>query len=708
MQPDRRTISIAAVIAILALGAFVYSRRAAADLSRTYTIGTDRVYPYHDLDRQGRPRGFVTEVLNEAAKRRGIRLEWRAVDKRLTEALRDGDVDLWPLVSTDLRRTHPEFHLTAPWLHNDFAFVAVRSEWRDPARAPEVRKVALRPVAAPLAIAKEKFPHAELAGMERREAIEAVCRGEADGAIVELRVAHYFLASPPPACQNTVPCFIGLTFRRESMVTASRPEFAAVADMMRTEIGEMAEDGTLDRILLPWAYYQTEEIRSIFKVEQAEARFRWALLATAITFILMGAFFLQQRRLWTEQLRGEIASRENIAKTVLLQRVSHELRTPLHGVVTGLTLLKPLVEEAKRQDRRSDGMDLFRMIESAAAVLSRLIGDLLDSSRMTRDAGGLEIQAGVMPLRRIFVETAQDFALRVHKKGVALRTPRLDALPEWAEGDEVRFRQLLSGLLENGLGRTNEGFIALRAAVRETESGCRLRIEAEDSGNAMTPEEAKRAFEPFEQLLKEDASSGSSGGGLGLGLALAREIALRMGGEAGLSGPRPIGCVFWVEIPLRAAQSPVDLFPDDPPSGESQVITPHSGLSAPRALRALVVDDDPVNRLLISRLLIKMDCETEMAIDGREAVERARSIPFDLVVMDCWMPVVDGFEASRQIRAMGQPGCTIIGCTANYFPEEIEKCKLAGMDDVLPKPIDIARLRGSVETARRAALGAGV
>lgn len=679
--PWSRTKLLIAISLVSALAWIVYRNWApSVDTTKTYVVGSEGVFPYHEVDAQGRPRGFVTEVVSRAAQRRNIKLKWRSTRTKLPEVLLSGEVDIWPLVSQDAARAFPIIHLSAPWLNNDFAFVALNPALRALANARQVESVAGRDTKVIRALARETFSASRFVPFaDRRKAIEAVCRGQVSGAIVELRVAHYFLAAPPPGCEGTVPCFIGLTFRRQQMSLASRQESAAVADLLRHEIGSMAEDGTLDEILLPWAYYQTEEIRAIFKEAQSARHYQWALAATASVAIVGAYLIWLQRRLHRAQLRQQAAERESLAKTQVLRWVSHELRTPLNGMLPAAALLRR--ELTGQAAAPKEWTDLLQCIQSSASLLNRLVGDLLDAAQfLGPKANPMMLVRTPFDLANLFLVTAREFAFRAEAKGLRFSSEIAGGLPEWVLSDEERLRQVLNNLLANALNHTNTGSICLRAMLPRP---LRLRVEVEDTGCGISPEEQQRIFEEF---YRAEASRYSSSG-LGLGLTISRQIIHLLHGNLGLSSEVGKGSTFYFEIDLLAAEAPPALpAPADPPPLQS--------------LQVLVVDDDALSRRLLSRILVKLGCEVATAENGAIGLEKASTNAFDLILMDCMMPVMDGFEATRQIRQIAKNPMKIAGCTANYFPTDIELCFAAGMDEVIPKPVDISKLRSLVSELR--------
>lgn len=461
------------------------------------------------------------------------------------------------------------------------------------------------------------------------------------------------------------------------MVTASRPEAAAVADRLRAEISRMARDGTLDRILLPWAYFQTEEIRNFFLRDEAERRDRWIFEFVSLLALLGGVLWWQQRALHSAQLKNESAARESLAKTQVLRWMSHELRTPLNGIVAASSLL--LRDPAAK---RADSLELVRAIHSSGSVLTRLVGDVLDAAKIIGPGvGKMKFQIEATDLRQLFAEIAAEFRIRAEQtKSLTFLIAVSPNLPRYVAMDEVRLRQVLNNLLANAFAHTLRGFVRLR--VELIPQG-RLRVEVEDTGVGIALADQASLFEPF----RRGDESRESSRGLGLGLSISREIITALGGEIGFDRERTKGSLFWFELDIKESQAP----PSETPEAESE---------AARRLRVLVVKDDLVNRRLLTRLMTTLLCDVEVAENGLEAVDLCRPGRFDLILMDCSMPIMDGFEATREIRKRLNGTVYIAGCTANVLDADVERCYEAGMDVVIGKPVDVAKLRGLVDSSR--------
>jgi CheY-like chemotaxis protein len=255
-------------------------------------------------------------------------------------------------------------------------------------------------------------------------------------------------------------------------------------------------------------------------------------------------------------------------------------------------------------------------------------------------------------------------------------------VPRYVLGDGLRLRQVLANLVGNAVKFTTGGSVTVSVVAREGA----LRFEVADTGVGISPEVQDRLFQPFQQ---GDASTTRRFGGTGLGLALARELVTLMEGRIGLASTPGSGSIFWFEVPLAPSEAPPPLAapasPDLPP---------------PPGSRLLVVDDNEINLTVARALLERAGCQVDVARDGQQALEAVARTPYALVLMDCQMPVLDGFEATRRIRQLpGAAGRTpVVALTASAMSEELAACRAAGMDDCLTKPFGWDQLQRLLAT----------
>jgi len=418
----------------------------------------------------------------------------------------------------------------------------------------------------------------------------------------------------------------------------------------------------------------------------------------------------------TRDLQTALTAAEdaNKAKSMFLANMSHELRTPLNGVIGMVDLL--LAAEPNQQQRR-----YCDIAKSSAHSLVELINDILDFSKI--EAGKLELDETDFNLHETIDEVAQLLGERASKKGIELLCRVNPAVPKWVGGDPVRLRQVILNLASNAVKFTDKGEVIVEARLEnQTPGHTEIRISVTDSGIGIPKDRLDRLFKSFSQV---DASTTRKYGGTGLGLAISQRIVEMMGGKIGVESQEGKGSVFWFTVrlarrtqmvpPLR--ESGVDprgsLIPavDDSQTQRGIPHAQHAPAGRLDGVRVLLAEDNEVNRLVATELLELIGCQVSVAVNGYDAVQLALNQTFDITLMDCQMPILDGFEATRAIRkaeteAGGNQHRKIIALTANAIKGDRELCLAAGMDEYLTKPIepnDLLRTIQSLLPADRAA-----
>ncbi|MBV9890159.1 MAG: response regulator [Rhizobacter sp.] len=390
---------------------------------------------------------------------------------------------------------------------------------------------------------------------------------------------------------------------------------------------------------------------------------------------------LEQKTSALERQAGQLAEASrraeeaNVAKAQFLATISHEIRTPMNGVLgtTELLLDTPLMPSQRR---------LVQTAHLSATALLTLIDDVLDLSRM--QASKLTLKATTFELRALVNDAVDLMATTARDKPIDFACTLAPELPERVEGDPVRLRQVLVNLLHNAVKFTERGRIALDVQHRGVTDGTvRIRFEVRDTGIGIAADQFDSVFDAFTQV---DATSTRKHGGSGLGLAIVKEIAHLMGGEVGVDSRVDEGSTFWFEVALGIVA---------PAASEAS----HVGAGDVPSARILVAEDDAVSQLVVATMLKKMGCAVDVVADGDAAARAARAVRYDLILMDCHMPEIDGFQATQRIRgdASGQSVRTpIVALTADALAGDRERCLEAGMDDYMTKPVAAAQLAGTV------------
>lgn len=394
----------------------------------------------------------------------------------------------------------------------------------------------------------------------------------------------------------------------------------------------------------------------------------------------------RQARLQALLVRGQALARAaqaralaaSQAKSDFLATISHEIRTPLNSILGFAALVADdptLSPESRRQ------LDL---VNRAGRSLAEIVGDLLDFAKV--EAGRLELTLNPTSPAALLRDAVAIIAPEAAAKGLHLRTAFEGDVDAPLALDETRLRQVLLNLLANAVKFTSAGGVVAKAIVGP-EVGA-LRFEIDDTGIGIAPDVQDRLFQRFSQA---DSSISRSYGGTGLGLAISKALVSAMDGDIGVDSRLGHGSCFWIALNASPCAA----------SDQARGCCPAPASGGDRAARVLLVDDHPMNRELGQALLTLAGCEVTTANDGGEAVAAAAAGGFDLVLMDVHMPGMDGLAAARAIRALPSPmaGVPIVALSADVLPEQIARCRAAGMDGHVAKPIRREELFAAVAQA---------
>ncbi|MCS7485365.1 MULTISPECIES: response regulator [Marinomonas] len=631
--------------------------------------------------------GILKSLTEAISAKTGLEFEWVPAYSltEMLQLLKQGKADLSAILAPNAERA--EFlNFSRPYLVTSYAVLT-----REDSATPELRleqmagkTLAIQTNHAIVPYLKATYPDMKFTFVDNlQQSVDAVLKGQADALVENLVIARFYTELTYKNQLQISSSFLPAGARFTLAVSKQQPELFSILDKTLLSIppDQLA-------LLSDWSVNpSTPNFWQSYRQQLIQA-------AVVFTLVVLGFLFwnfylrrqVRERQLLLEQVERakEQALEASKAKSFFLSTMSHEIRTPLHAIIGTLEL-------AKRQaDEKLWDFTAIDIAYDSAQGLKELIGDILDIAKI--EAGQLELNPLWLNLKDEINRLYLVFVGMAKSKGLYLHC-KVDAAFEryQVELDPLLFKQLLSNLLSNAIKFTPEGGVCLRLIVLEQQDEHLLvQLCVKDTGVGLTPEQGKNVLKPFAQLANSEQVSGERGSGLGL--SICQTIVQLMQSRLSIQSEKDQGTEIQIELklPCRAAV-PVTV-------EQCHDISEENTEQKQQALKLLVVDDHQVNRLLLQRQLSYLGHQVWQAADGIEALALLTQQHLDLVLTDCNMPRMDGYQLAKAIREdQALKHLTVIGLTARAQSDEIAKCIAAGMNDCLFKPISINELQQNIQ-----------
>jgi len=647
-------------------------------------------------------RGFVTELINYATEKLGVRFQPIYVDDvdAMITHVETNQAQLLVNIERNKQR-EAQFHFSNPYLKAHYS-LALNPKITSIDRISDIRKLKVAAVKnySITTLLKNKFPSADILTFDTiTKALSAVADGNADTFIGHSLTTSYWIKQHRLSNLTTQP--INIFNSQSQYFFATTPQHQPLVSLLNKAIKSLPAD-QFDTMYAKWsqsAFPNTDIQAQVATAYRQASYVFFAILLIALIIFWVYYRQLQVRKIAQRKIEHALAIAEAArkeaensaqAKITFLTQMSHEIRTPMNGVL-GMT------EALNFTKLNTEQSELLETLENSARHLLALLNDVLDFSKM--DAGKLTLESVPVNFHLLAKNTIKSFKHVESHNNLSLILDIDDDITHTYYTDPTRLNQVLNNLVSNAIKFTEHGSITLtikRSAQTKRDNGIfdTLDFAVKDTGIGISQEKQELLFTPF---IQADSDTTRKYGGTGLGLSICQEIITAMGSKISLSSQENKGSKFCFSLTLK--QAGFEAESEDRRKNNRTANAPHDDRFA--SLNVLIAEDNLVNVKVLSAQLARLNIDADIAYDGAEALAKHQQSPYDIIISDCHMPNMDGFELAEQIKADLSQNIWLIAVTADALTGAADKCLAAGFDDYMAKPCPQEEITNKLNHAYR-------